>query len=111
MVKPGKPSRGEVWIVELDPTVGTEIRKTRPCLVVSPDRLNRIFELHAIVPMTSGNRAAPFRVPVWFNGVEGLILTEQVRSVSRRRMRNRVGTLPDDVVRSTLDILQEMFAE
>ena len=74
--------RGEVWLVTLDPTVGSEIKKTRPCLVISPDELNRIMRRVIIAPLTSGSHPAPFRVATQFRDRSGLILLDQIRTVS-----------------------------
>ena len=72
--------RGEVWLCTLDPTVGTEIQKTRPCLIVSPDGLNAMLRRVIVAPMTGGSHPAPFRVPVTFQGKPGLILPDQLRT-------------------------------
>lgn len=102
--------RGEVWLATLDPTVGAEIRKTRPALVVSPDDLNAILPLVTVAPVTSGSRAARFRVPVHFNGRDGLILAEQVRSVDKRRLVKHLGDVEAAALEQTLAILQAIFA-
>ena len=101
--------RGEVWVCALDPTVGSEIRKTRPCLIVSPDALNQRLQTIVVAPMTSGGRAAPFRVPVMFGGVTGLILPDQMRALDRRRLRKRIGAIEDAELVAALEVLQQMF--
>lgn len=103
-------ARGEVWLATLDPTVGFEIRKTRPALVVSPDDLNSILPLVTLAPLTSGGRSANFRVPVHFNGRDGLILPEQLRSVDKQRLVKRLGRIDDKALADTLQILQAIFA-
>ena len=95
----------------LDPTVGREIRKTRPAAVVSPDELNEFLDTVVVSPMTSGSSPAPYRVPVTFGGQRGLILAEQLRSVDKQRLVRRVGRVPGRVLIETLRVLQEMFAE
>jgi mRNA interferase MazF len=70
-------TRGEVWLVCLDPTVGSEIQKTRPCVVISPPELHDYLRTIIVAPMTTGSKAAPFRVPVSFQGKTGLILLDQ----------------------------------
>ena len=103
-------ARGEVWLTRLDPTVGQEIQKTRPCLIVSPDDLAP----HAwavIVPLTSGSRQAPYRVPVRFNDRDGFLLPEQIRTVSRRRMTRRLGRVDAATLSQTLATLREMFED
>jgi mRNA interferase MazF len=103
--------RGEVWLAALDPTVGSEIRKTRPCLIVSPDALNEHLRTTVALPMTTGSRPAPFRVPVRFQGKEGLILAEQLRTIDRRRLVKRLGTVKPETLTATLSVLRELFAE
>ena len=101
--------RGEVWLAALDPTVGSEIQKARPCLVVSPDELNAHLRTVIVAPMTTGSRPAPFRIPVQFKGKAGLVLTEQVRTVDRRRLVSRQGRIDKAALQATLRILQELF--
>jgi mRNA interferase MazF len=103
--------RGEVWLMELDPTVGREIQKTRPCLVVSPDSMNRHLETVTVMPMTSKSRPAPFRVPVRFRETDGFLLAEQLRTTDRHRLRRRVGTIDKPTLVAALRILREMFEE
>ena len=103
--------RGEVWLVALEPTVGREIKKMRPAVVVSPNELNEFLDTVIVSPMTSGSSPAPYRVPVVFQGQKGLILAEQLRSVDRQRLARRVGRVPGKVLVETLRVLQEMFAE
>ena len=75
--------RGEIWLVALDPTVGTEIQKTRPCLIVSPDEMNSVLRRTVVAPLTSGSHPAPFRVPVTFRDIEGFVLLDQIRAADR----------------------------
>lgn len=103
--------RGEIWITELDPTVGREIQKTRPCLVVSPDSMNRHLDTVTIMPLTSGSRPAPFRVPTRIDGKEGLLLPEQLRTVDRHRLRSKLGRIDDATLASALAVLREMFED
>ncbi len=103
--------RGDVWLAALDPTVGSEIRKTRPCLVVSPNELNAHLRTAIVVPMTTGSRPAPFRVPVRFEGKEGLALSDQMRTLDRRRLVRRLGALEAETLAATLAVLRELFAE
>jgi mRNA interferase MazF len=102
--------RGEVWLAALDPTVGSEIQKTRPCLVVSPDELNAHLRTVIVAPMTTGSRPAPFRVAVQFKGKSGLILPEQIRTLDARRLVSRQGRIDAAALQATLRILQELFA-
>ena len=102
--------RGEVWLCTLDPTVGAEIRKTRPCLIVSPDDLNQRLQTLLVAPMTSAGRPSRFRVQVTFQRTSGLILTDQVRALARERLVRRLGWVDDAALAQTLAILQQMFA-
>lgn len=77
--------RGEIWLVNLDPTIGSEIKKTRPCVIVSPQELNQHLRTVMMAPMTSKGFAAPFRVPVTHAGTKGLIVLDQMRAVDKQR--------------------------
>jgi mRNA interferase MazF len=103
--------RGEVWRVSLDPTVGSEIRKTRLCLIVSPDELNAKLRTLVIAPLTTGSRRAPFRIATKFQGKEGLILPDQLRTVDRRRLVKKLGKVEAKTLAVTLAVLRELFAE
>lgn len=111
LVKRAPPLRGDIWIVELEPAIGRELPKTRPCAVVSPDHLNAIFDTLTVVPLRSGNRLAPFRVPLNFRDVDGLLLTEQIRTVDFHRFRQKVGTLENGTLIQVLAVLRNMFKE
>lgn len=101
---------GEIWLAQLDPTVGSEIRKTRPCVVVSPDEMNAHLRTVIVAPMTTGSRPAAFRVPVGFQGKQGLIVLDQLRTLDRTRLVKRMGALRAPTLATTLQILQQMFA-
>ena len=77
--------RGEIWLVNLDPTIGSEIKKTRPCVIVSPQELNQHLRTVMMAPMTSKGFAAPFRVPVTHAGTKGVIVLDQMRAVDKQR--------------------------
>ena len=111
MVKPVRIRRGEIWFVDLDPTVGSEIRKARPCVVVSPDEMHDFLRTVTVAPMTTGSHAAPFRIPVRHAGRNGLILLDQIRTVDKTRMRKRSGELSAQTLSATLAALAETFAE
>jgi mRNA interferase MazF len=102
--------RGEVWLACLDPTQGAEIKKTRPCLVVSPPEIHDFLRTALIVPMTSKGFPAPFRIPIDFSGKAGLLLLDQIRVVDKSRLVKRLGAVEDSVLQTTLDTLQELFA-
>ncbi len=103
--------RGEVHLVHLDPTLGSEIRKTRPCLVVSPDELNQHLRTVIVAPMTTAGQAYPWRVPCRFQRRSGFVALDQLRTVDGERLIRRVGRLTPEAVREVLQRLQEMFAE
>jgi len=102
--------RGEIWLVNLDPTVGSEIRKSRPCVIVSPPELNRYLRTVIVAPMTSKGFAAPFRVPVTHAGTKGLIVLDQLRAVDKMRLAKRLGTVSGRTLGTVLTKLQEVFA-
>lgn len=104
------PRRGDVFLVLLDPTRGSEMRKARPCLVVSPDELNRHLGTFLVAPMTTGGHAYPFRVACRFQERDGFVVADQLRTVDRVRMARRLGGLPSGKVAEVLDVLQRMFA-
>ena len=93
----------------LDPTVGTEIQKTRPCLIVSPPEMHDHLRAVIVAPMTTGSRPAGFRVPLTFKGQDGLVLLDQIRTVDKQRLVKRLGAVADPVLAATLDTLREVF--
>jgi mRNA interferase MazF len=103
--------RGEIWLVNLDPTIGSEIRKSRPCVIVSPPELNEYLRTLIVAPMSSKGFAAPFRVPVTHAGAKGLIVLDQIRTVDKVRLAKRLGALSRRTLATTLATLQELFAE
>ena len=103
--------RFEVWLVNLDPTIGSEIQKTRPCLVVSPDEMNRHIATVIVAPMTTKGRAYPTRAPCRFGGRSGQIVLDQLRTVDKARLVKKLGQIGENTQRETMMILAEMFAE
>ncbi len=103
--------RGEIWLVNLDPTLGSEIKKTRPCVIVSPPELNQHLRTVMMAPMTSKGFAAPFRVPVTHAGTKGLIVLDQLRSVDKQRLVKKSGQVSAKTLGTVLKTLQELFAE
>ena len=101
--------RGEVWLTALDPTVGREIRKTRPCLVVSPPEIHDHLRTAIVAPMTTGSRPAPFRPEVSFQGKQGRIVLEQMRCLDQKRLIKRLGQIDQTTLDQTLQTLQTMF--
>ncbi len=106
----GKPGRGEVFLIDLDPARGGEIRKTRPCLVVSPDELNSHLRTLMVAPMTTGGHSYPFRIPCRFAGKSGHVVADQLRTIDRERLIRRLGSLTPATLERVLQVLQEMFA-
>ena len=104
-------TRGEIWLVNLDPTIGSEIRKTRPCVVVSPAEMHDHLRTVLVAPMTTAGRDAPFRIGVTHGGKKGLILLDQVRAVDKTRLARKLGVVPARTLSATLQTLQEVFAE
>jgi mRNA interferase MazF len=103
--------RGEVWLVNLDPTVGSGIQKTRPCVVISPPEMHDHLHTALIAPMTTGSRPAPFRISVRHGGKQGLILLDQIRAVDQTRLVKRAGAIAPSTLSATLAALGEIFAE
>jgi mRNA interferase MazF len=102
--------RGEIWLVNLDPTVGSEIQKSRPCVIVSPPEMHNHLRTVIVAPMSTGSKAAPFRIPVAHGGKQGLILLDQIRTVDKTRLVSRFGALNGKTLEATLQTLQEVFA-
>ena len=110
MVKALDVLRGHVYLVSLDPTIGQEIEKTRPCVVVSPDELNAHMSTCTIAPMTAASHAYPFRVPCRFQGKAGYVVLDQIRTVDRARLVRKLGRLSSPALENSLRALGEMFA-
>jgi mRNA interferase MazF len=102
--------RFDVFLINLDPTVGHEIKKTRPCLVVSPDEMNRHISTIIVAPMTTKGRNYPTRVKCTFQGKRGQIVLDQIRTIDRERLVKRLGKISKRAQMEVLRILQEMFS-
>mgnify|MGYP001208109093 FL=1 len=102
--------RFEVYLVRLDPTEGREIRKTRPCVILSPDEMNRHIDTVIIAPMTTKSRPYPTRVPVRFRRKTGQIVLDQLRTVDKTRLVKRLGTIDPVTADHVLALLAELFA-
>jgi mRNA interferase MazF len=102
--------RGEVFLVDLDPTRGPEIPKMRPCIVISPDELNAHLRTVIVAPLTTAGQPFPFRVPCRFSNKNGHIVTDQLRTVDRERLVRHLGRLSPETLANLLTVLQEMFA-
>jgi mRNA interferase MazF len=103
-------SRGDIFLVALNPTRGQEIRKTRPCVIVSPDELNAHMGTFIVAPLTTGGHPYPFRVACTFQGKDGHIVPDQLRTVDQERLVKRLGVLPQTTLLQVLNVLQAMFA-
>ena len=102
--------RFEVWLVNLDPTIGSEIKKTRPAIIVSPDELNSHLQTVVVVPLTTG-RAYPFRIATRVQGKPGVAAIDQIRTVDKRRLIQRISTLRGKTTKRILEALSEMIAK
>lgn len=99
-----------MWLVTLDPTVGSEIHKTRPCVIISPPEMHDYLRTVIVAPMTTGARPAPYRIPVTFQGKRGLILLDQLRTLDKVRLVKRLGNITSPTLALTLKTLQRAFA-
>lgn len=102
--------RFEVYLVNLDPTIGREIRKTRPCLILSPDEMNRHIRTVIVAPMTTKGQSYPTRVACRFEGKSGQVVLDQIRTVDRARLVKKLGRLNVKTASRVLAVAQEMFA-
>ena len=102
--------RFDVYLINLDPTIGSEIQKTRPCLVISPDEMNRFIRTVIIAPMTTKGISYPTRVACKFQGKQGQIVLDQIRTVDKTRLVKRLGKIDKHIQTEVLSILEEMFA-
>lgn len=103
--------RFEVFLVNLDPTVGHEIKKSRPCLIISPDEMNRYISTVIVAPMTTRGRNYPTRVPCLFRGKEGQVVLDQIRTVDKTRLAKRLGKVDGETRAHVLSVLAELFSE
>jgi mRNA interferase MazF len=103
-------NRFEVYLVNLDPSIGSEIKKTRPCLIISPDEMNWYVRTIIVAPMTTKGHNYASRVPCRFKGKNGQIVLDQIRTVDQVRLVKKLGRLDTKTSGKVLDVLQEMFA-
>lgn len=102
-------SQFDIWLITLDPTKGSEIRKTRPCIIVSPDEMNRWLRTLIVAPMTSTVRSYPSRVPIRFDGKDGQIALDQIRTIDKSRLIHRLGAVEAETAVALSETLVEMF--
>jgi len=107
----GAPSRGDVFLVSLDPTLCREMKKARPCGILSPDELNHRLSTFIVAPMTTGGHLYPFRLACRFEGKDGFVVLDQLRTVDRGRLGKRLGRITPVTLPKALGGLREMFAE
>ena len=105
-----KVKRGEVWLAALDPRIGSEIQKTRLCVVISPPEMHDWLRTVTVAPMTTGSKPAPFRISITFKRKTGLVLLDQIRTLDKVRLVKRLGAADPATLRLTLETLQESFA-
>lgn len=103
-------NRFDVYLINLDPTLGHEIKKTRPCLVISPDEMNHHISTVIVAPMTTKGRKYPSRITCSFQGKKGQIILDQIRTVEKKRLVKKLGTINKNAQEKTLQTLEEMFA-
>lgn len=103
-------TRFEVYLVNLDPTIGSEIRKARPCVVISPDEMNRYLATVIVAPMTTKGKDYPSRVQCSFKGKNGQVVLDQIRTVDKTRLVQKVGKVDKRTQQGILSVLSEMFA-
>ena len=109
MVSRPKVATGEVWLADLDPTVGSEIQKMRPCVVVSPPEMHDYLRTVIVAPMSTGSQPAAFRIGLTFQGKSGLILLDQVRTLDKVRLKKRLGAIHPATLQNLLTTLQSGF--
>ncbi len=102
-------ARFEVYLVRLDPAQGHEIQKTRPCVIISPDEMNRHIGTVIVAPMTTKGRLYPTRIPVRFQRKSGQVVLDQIRTIDKTRLVRRLGKISDRAAREVLAVLGEMF--
>ncbi len=102
--------RFDVYLVNLDPTIGSEIQKTRPCLVISPDEMNRNIRTVIIAPMTSAQKEYPTRISCTFRKRQGQIVLDQIRTVDKARLIQKIGTIDSKAQSDVISVLQRLFA-
>ena len=103
-------NRFDVFLINLDPTVGSEIQKTRPCLIISPDEMNRHIRKVIVAPMTTAGKDYPTRVPCEFQRKKGQIVLDQIRAIDKSRLIKKIGTIDPQVQAEVISTLQSMFA-
>ncbi|MBT6340897.1 MAG: type II toxin-antitoxin system PemK/MazF family toxin [Desulfobacula sp.] len=102
--------RFQVYLVNLDPTIGFEIKKTRPCLIISPNEMNKHIGTVIVAPMTTKGKNYPTRIQCSFQGKKGQVVLDQIRTVDKKRLVKKLGTIHSKTQENVLNILKELFA-
>jgi mRNA interferase MazF len=102
--------RFEVYLINLDPTLGSEIKKSRPCLIISPDEMNKYISTVIVAPMTTKGREYPTRIKCQFEGKSGQIVLDQIRTVDKIRLIKKLGKISDPIGEEVIFVLQELFS-
>lgn len=110
MVERSPARRFEVYLISLDPTKGSEIRKTRPCVIISPDEMNKYIRTINIAPLTSTIKSYPTRITTTFQGKKGQIVLDQIRTVDKSRLIKKLGSISSSAEGKVLSVLKEMFS-
>ncbi|MBW6485610.1 MAG: type II toxin-antitoxin system PemK/MazF family toxin [Syntrophobacterales bacterium] len=103
-------NRFDVYLINLDPTVGSEIQKTRPCVIISPDEMNRHIQTVIVAPMTTAGKEYPTRIACVFESRKGHIVLDQLRTIDKRRLIKRLGSLDSEIQFKVISVLQRLFA-
>ena len=103
-------NRFDVYLINLDPTIGSEIQKTRPCLIISPDEMNRHIRTVIVAPMTTAGKDYPTRVTCKFKKKKGQIVLDQIRTIDKTRLIKKVGTIDPEIQLEVISVLQRLFA-
>ena len=103
-------NRFDVYLINLDPTIGSEIQKTRPCLIISPDEMNRHIRTVIVAPMTTVGKDYPTRVTCKFKKKKGQIVLDQIRTIDKKRLIKKVGTIDPEIQLEVISVLQRLFA-
>jgi mRNA interferase MazF len=111
VTRPDAVARGAIWLATLDPTVGCEIQKTRPCVIISPPEIHDHLRTVTVAPMTTGSHPAPYRIALRFRRKDGLILLDQIRTLDKQRLVRRLGAIDMRTTSLMLATLREMFEE
>lgn len=103
-------NRFDVYLINLDPTVGSEIQKTRPCVIISPDEMNRHIRTVIVAPLTTAGKDYPTRIPCEFKKKKGHIVLDQIRTIDKKRLINNLGTLDAETQLKVISVLQRLFS-